>query len=51
MSLRSTFSLPEEEEEPVGVVAIGWAQLRGLQGTLTVLWQWEGTFPSGTVTG
>lgn len=26
MSLRSTFSLPEEEEEPVGVVATGWAQ-------------------------
>lgn len=45
MSLRSTFSLPEEEEEPVGVVAIGWAQLRGLQGTLILLWQWGGHFP------
>lgn len=32
MSLRSTFSLPEEEEEPVGLVAMGWTQLRGLKG-------------------
>lgn len=45
MSLRSTFSLPEEEEEPVGMVATGWAQRRRLQGTLTVLWQWGASSP------